>query len=73
MVTQRVGDMTVDELKAMIARMIDEQINRRAIRNDDQSSHDVLAAMRETIFEPLVDGPSAVDMLLEDRAQWNNG
>jgi hypothetical protein len=76
MAPERVGDMTLDELKLLIVQMIDKELPRTQTwprSHPKRSVSDVLQSMRDNLIQPRVGEPSAVEMVLEDRNRWNDG
>lgn len=70
MASDRIGDMSMAELQALIRRMIDEHASARTGVYRQQSHRplkDVIESMRQSIIVPAPGTPSVVDMLREDR------
>lgn len=70
MASDRIGDMSMAELQALIRRMIDEHASPEAGAYRQQSRRslqDVIESMRQNIIVPAPDTPSVVELLREDR------
>lgn len=69
MQTQKVADMTVEELKALINELVDERINH--LQTPKPIDKDKLKQVMESIerhrWTPPPGTPSVVEMLREDR------
>jgi hypothetical protein len=70
---ERVGDMTRAELRAFVTHVVLEQLEVWYVPKQRQPLADLLTSMQQNIIEPQSGQPSAVDMVLEDRQQWNTG
>lgn len=67
---KQVADLTVEELKAMIAQVVDERLRQEQQQQrpkDTRSVQEVLAAMDRIGWTPPAGSPSVVEMLREDR------
>ena len=76
MATQSVADMTIDELRAMIAQMVEERVARARSwppKSSDRPLSEIIESMRKNIIRPMPGEPSAVEMILEDRKRWTAG
>ncbi|WP_119072225.1 hypothetical protein [Aggregatilinea lenta] len=70
MATNRVGDLTVDELKALIEAVIEARearIDPEARRSDAPTVKEVVASMRKSLIKREQDQPSTLDLLRQDR------
>ena len=68
MASERIGDMTRDELEALIVEVITKHFGLRPFtQHDDRSASEIFKSMRKNIIKPKPGQPSAVDMIREDR------
>jgi hypothetical protein len=69
MAADQVANMTMEELKSLIAQMVDERLKLRPIRQtkDDRSVEEVLAAMDRIRWTPPPGSRSTLEMIREDR------
>ena len=67
MAAERVGDMTVKELKALIDSAIDEKLRIWPRKRQDRPVAEVLESMRKNIWTPPPGAKSTLEMLREDR------
>jgi hypothetical protein len=68
MASERVGDMTREELIALINEIISEHIgNGSCVQKSDRPISEVLESIRKNRYTPPPGTPSVVDMLREDR------
>ncbi len=65
--TERVGDITLQELKAIINRTIDERLVVWPGQRSDRPVAEVLESMRKHMIKRKPGQPSTLDMLREDR------
>jgi hypothetical protein len=76
MAAERVADMTIEELKAMVAQIVEERVRQTHSWPRAQPTRpvsDVLESMQSTLLKSNTGEPSAVQLLFEEREQWNNG
>ncbi len=68
MASERVGDMTIQELRALINQTLEERL-RRGVRRTQQERAvtEVLESMRKNIIKRKPGQPSTLQMLREDR------
>lgn len=73
MAAQRVADLTMQELRALIQDMIDQQFKTRPWPQSppDRSPAEIFESMRKNLIRPQPGEPSAVEMILEDRRRWD--
>ncbi len=64
---ERVGDMTLQELKAIINRTLDERSRVWPGQRTDRPVAEVLESMRKHIIKHKPGQPSSLDMLREER------
>ncbi len=73
MPTQKVAEMTVEELKALIAQEVEQRLQlRHGVRlwprpYDPRTPEEVLESLERNMWTPPPGSPSAVEMLREDR------
>lgn len=68
MATERVGDMTLDELNKLIEAAVDRHIQQVQVRRDDKRTMaEVNASIRHNRIVPPPGGKSARQLLCEDR------
>ncbi len=67
MAAERVGDMTLEELKALINRTIDERSGVWPGQRTDRPIAEVLESMRKHLWTPPPGATSSLEMLREDR------
>ncbi len=67
MAAERVGDMTLEELKALINRTIDERSRVWPGQRTDRPIAEVLESMRKHLWTPPPGAKSSLEMLREDR------
>jgi hypothetical protein len=70
MASERVADMTIQELKTLVNSAVDERLRIWTVPRGNRSIADVWKSMLENIIEPTPDEPSALDILREEREQW---
>ncbi len=70
MASERVADMTIQELKALIDRKIEERLRPGSDQRRDRSIVKVWESVLKNIIEPGPDEPSVLEMLREERNQW---
>ena len=64
----KISEMTLADLKILIAEVVKEQLNRwQSAPHDTRSVNEVLAAMDQLRWTPPVDSPSTTELLKEDR------
>ncbi len=66
MASERIADMTLQELRIFIERVLDERLEHEN-RSQRRSINEVLASMRENIIRPTANQPSTLQLLREDR------
>jgi len=67
MVAQRVADMTLDELKALIAREIEQRMVMWPRPYDPRTPQEILDSIDRNMWTPPPGSPSTLEMLREDR------
>jgi hypothetical protein len=68
--TERVADMTLEELKGLIAQIVDERIRQGEQPQrpkEKRSVQEILEAMDRLRWTPPPGSPSVVEMIREDR------
>ncbi len=70
MASERVADMTMQELKALVNSAIDERLRVWRVPRGNRPIADVWESMLENIIEPAPGEPSALDILREERDLW---
>ena len=71
MESERVGDMTREELEQLVARLIDKRMRQYpyVLGRDERSPQDVWKSIVTNIIEPASGTPSTLALLREDRDQ----
>jgi len=64
--TERVADMTLDDLKTLVTRIVNEKLRRSP--KDDRTLEEVLAAMDRIRWTPPPGSRTTLEMLQEDRS-----
>ncbi len=67
MVGQRVTDMTLDELKALIAREIEQRMVMWPRPYDPRTPQEILDSIDRNMWTPPPGSPPTLEMLREDR------
>jgi hypothetical protein len=68
MVSAKIVDMTVDDIKSLITEVVDERLqNWWQKSKDSRSLEEVLAAMDRLRWTPPTDSPSTTELLRENR------
>jgi hypothetical protein len=67
MAAERVGDMTVDELKALIAQEVDRRLQSLLKPVDTRTPQEVLESIRKHRWTPPPGSKSTGELLREDR------
>lgn len=68
MAAPKLADMTVDDLKALIAEVVDERLRDWQQRpRDTRSVEEILAAMDHLRWSPPPGSPTTTELLREDR------
>ena len=67
MSTQRVADMTLDELKAFIEEIVDQRLTRTAKSESNRSAEEIHESIRRHRWAPPPGSPSNLDLLRGDR------
>ncbi len=67
MVTQKIVDMTIDDIKSLIVEVVDEKLRSGRKSKDARSVEQVLAAMDCWRWTPPLNSPSTSELLREDR------
>lgn len=63
--TQRVSDMTIEELKTFVTQIVDEKLHQ--VPKDDRTLEEVLAAMDQIRWTPPPHAKTTSEMIREDR------
>jgi hypothetical protein len=67
MAVERVSDMTVKELKALIDEAIDRRLQEILKPKDTRSVEEILESIDRHIYTPPPGTPSTLELLREDR------
>jgi hypothetical protein len=67
MVATKIVDMTVDDIKSLIAEVVDERLQNWQQSRDTRSVEEILAAMDRLRWTPPSGSPSTTELLREDR------
>lgn len=67
MATQRVADMTIDELKTLIAREVEQHMAIWPRPYDPRTPQEILDSIDRNMWTPPPGTPSTLAMLREDR------
>jgi hypothetical protein len=67
MVATKIVDMTVDDIKSLIAEVVDERLRNWQQSRDTRSAEEILAAMDRLRWTPPSGSPSTTVLLREDR------
>jgi hypothetical protein len=67
MAVERVADMTIEELKALIDETVDQRIEDWLKPKDKRSPEEVLESIRKHRWTPPPGTPSTLELLREDR------
>lgn len=67
MAAERVADMTVDELKALITEVVDRRLQEILKPRDTRSVEEILASIDRHRYTPPPGTPSTLELLREDR------
>ncbi len=72
---QRPADMSAEELEALIVKVVDKQLKDHAkqLPNRWRSGAEFAQSLYENLIRTAPGVPSALEMLLEERDQWNKG
>ena len=65
----RIADMSVEDLEALVARMIDSRLGSRP-QYMGQRSPEAWQSIVDNILEPAPGQPTALELLREERDQW---
>lgn len=67
MAATKIVDMTVDDIKSLIAEVVDERLQNWQQSRDTRSVEEILAAMDRLRWTPPSGSPSTTELLREDR------
>lgn len=68
MASERIGDMTRNELEAFVNSIIEKRLRQYPyVQQGDRPVKEVLRSMRRNIIKPKPGQPSTLEMLREDR------
>ena len=67
MASERVGDMTIDELKALIGEVVDQRLRGLETQKSKRSREEVLASIERNRWTPPPGSRSTLELLREDR------
>lgn len=73
---KRVADLTVKELKALIAQVLDERLQngqQHHLKKDTRSTQEILESIASNRIERLPGEPTLCEMIIEERNQWRQG
>jgi hypothetical protein len=69
MTSERVADLTIQELKDVIRQEIDKRLAAGPRRHDPRSVREVLDSIKKHRWTPPPGSPSTLELLREDREQ----
>lgn len=67
MATERVGDMTVEELEALVEKVVERRIGKIRQLGGKRSVKEVLDDIDKHLWTPPTGTPSVVELIREDR------
>jgi hypothetical protein len=67
MSTQRVADMTLDELKTLVEELVDQRLELKAKSRSTRSVEEIHESIRRNRWTPPPGSPSSLDLLRGDR------
>jgi hypothetical protein len=70
MADQKIADMTLSDLEALIAQIVDRRIKKNSLHErpkDTRSREEVLESIKRNRWTPPPGAPSTLEMLREDR------
>ncbi len=67
MTTQRIGELTFEELRLLIAQEVREQLRVWPRPYDPRTPQEILESLERNMWTPPPGAPSVVEMLREDR------
>ena len=67
MASERVGDMTIDELKALIGEVVEQRLKGLETPKSERSREEVLASIKRNRWTPPPGSRSTLELLREDR------
>ena len=70
MADQKIADMTLSDLEALIAQIVDRRIKKSSLHErpkDTRSREEVLESINRNRWTPPPGAPSTLEMLREDR------
>ena len=72
MATERIADMSIEDLRAFVGRMIDERLDRGAHMSYKigRATPEVWQSIRDNVVEPAPGAPSPTHLLREERERW---
>lgn len=74
METFRISEMTVDELKALIAQVVDERLYQTKLSTVNQPHlREILASIDRHQWTPPPKSPTGSEMIIAERDRWRNG
>jgi hypothetical protein len=67
MAAERIADMTLDELKVLVNKPVDERIQQLYRPKDPRSLEEILDSIDQHMWTPPPGAPSTLELLREDR------
>ncbi|GEM_PF-894997 len=77
MTSPKVAEMTLEELKVVVANVVDERLRDRSIppvkMPDPRKLQEVFDSIDLNLIIPRSGEPTGSEMILEEREQWRKG
>jgi hypothetical protein len=73
MVSQKIADMTVEELKDLIQQVVDERLSQPPAASHGSAVLAILKTIEQRRWTPASGTPKASQMIIEERNQWRQG
>ncbi|NER36355.1 MAG: hypothetical protein F6J93_20630 [Oscillatoria sp. SIO1A7] len=70
---ERVADLTLSQLKGLIAQVVDERLpngQKQHLKKDGRSTQEILESIASNRIERLPGEPTLCEMIIEERNQW---
>jgi hypothetical protein len=67
MVTQKVADLTVEELESLVTEIVDQQLQKLFKKADPRSLEEIFDSIDRHRWTPPPGSPSTLELLREDR------
>jgi hypothetical protein len=68
---ESLADMSIDDLRTLVAQMIDERLGSDSYRTG-RASPEVWRAIVDNVVQPQQGAPSPSELLLKEREAWAN-